>query len=284
MMSCTLEDASVKLFEFTGLEAESGALIRQTEIKTSFFLDCGASSFIMLAYGAPHVGKGSLSAMRAASKWGLAPEVLHHAGRSWKVERDVLWGGYHYFKGQWIGSETLSLPTIYRQLGSFAAALHRQFDSPRLPDISSQWPSENTSRAEANIIERLARPQARNFRRVLIHGDLNATNLLREKDTYMAVDFDEAALGRPEHDLAISLAYVNTTPDEYLNCFQALSRGYTFAGGVLDTEVLRVLAITAPMYVVARQVERMGQAVLKKNAIEDLAHRQMSVYRKALAS
>lgn len=244
----------MQVYESTGILASSGLKVAHNNSKVTYIFDAADGTYIVAQHSdrSSHVQLRSIQVgMDLASQKRLSPEPLPfpHGSRL---------SGYRYVFGHDL-TRCETLNEIYREIGSFSAKLHSldsstimeardlvdTFRSVDLPDWISQS-VEGVTR-EAN--------------RVFLHGDLNASNLIRTAEGIVAIDFDECGCGPPELDLAIALGYVNTDECDWLTCFSTLANSYIEGGGKLDFRRLAVLSTLAPFYMLATSIRSSQQRV-----------------------
>lgn len=140
-------------------------------------------------------------------------------------------------------------------LGSLAAKLHAGSKGPNLPqELWKRW----RDRFERACSFAAVRPplswETFRSRAVLCHGDLHAGNALATKPPCL-IDLGELIVAPAEFDLALALAYVNTSYDDFRRSYMSILRGYLSDGPMIDRELLHAFIPLAPHYMVAAQIE-----------------------------
>lgn len=255
--------AAQALYSLNGAEAVSGTVVHAGRVKETLLLECdgppqgGAELWIVCRYRGDQAGQAACEraarGLDAAAQAGLGPDRLISGRPSPCCQQSGFWWtGYRYLDGP-MAWDQRPLPVIYYDLGTFAAQWHRRTpltgtEAPlaeRLPLLVEQ--PEDVRHALALLAE--AGPE------VLLHGDINASNLVRcpAGAVLRAIDFDDVGRGPALLDLALTLGYVNTTPEDLRACCDSLLTGYHTAGGQVSRAQVIAFAPSVPWYMAACQ-------------------------------
>ena len=169
----------------------------------------------------------------------------------------------------------------FSTIGAFAWHLHASLGEShdgRLPNYLVAWSEalkgEAMADVPAHLVHRMA--TAPSARACVIHGDLNAMNLILTEDgqELFAIDFDKAGIGFPEQELALALLYENRGRAHFVAARDALIEAYLGEGGVLDRELLDAYIVTAPLFVFMAGARQQHQSTLGKQ-VSDACLSQM---------
>ncbi len=152
--------------------------------------------------------------------------------------------------------QSSSLVETYGRLGEIAANLHSiqlAHELRRHPELADRLCNAVVPKG---VREGIQRALAGKSRQCLLHGDLNASNVVLARFP-IAIDFDDCGVGVPELELAISLGYVNTSPCDIRDCFQSMVSRYTAQNFDLDVQTLGRLCGYIPWYLAASQYANM---------------------------
>ena len=250
-----VELAAIALFDLAGLEAVSGTLMHKGREKTSYLLESEAGFFVVSGYELnreKHIQsrvEAIMSAMAWASRRNISPQPLTIDGRFTHLSERHIWAGYAFVDGSLL-MQSRSPVEIYGRLGEVAATLHSSWSPDELrspPELGDRL--RNTVVPEG-VREGIQRALSGRSSKRLLHGDLNASNVVLAGFP-MVIDFDDCGIGIPELELAISLGYVNTSPADIRNCFQSMVSRYIAQSPDLDLKILGKLCGYIPWYLAA---------------------------------
>lgn len=154
----------------------------------------------------------------------------------------------------------------FAMLGAFAYHFHEKLAVQAdycLRNLLAEWMlamnSEVCAEIPVSILNTIA--TANTAGSSIIHGDLNATNIILNQacmDIY-AIDFDNLGIGLPEQELALALLYENRGEAFFKDSKQQLISAYQAEGGSIDTNLLNAFIVTAPVYVFNCEMKKQGQ-------------------------
>ncbi len=140
--------------------------------------------------------------------------------------------------------------------GAFAASFHKKLSSQRgqvLHNHVSSWVNSLNSAIAKRVPSSLVNYFLENldFPFSVIHGDLNATNLLVSEngEEIFAIDFESVGIGLPEQELSLILVSQYSVAKEMHHARQSLVENYTSHGGMIDEKLLDACIATAPVYI-----------------------------------
>lgn len=246
----------------------SGAVLRAGPLKVTYLFETDNDYFVVCRYRQLSLRSPAMQAsvgLEFAYRVDLGPVPCFGSdGRLIHAFSGSQWVMYSFLHGPVLASLP-QLIDVYEALGGIAAAWHSSsckceavgwslLDSLDLPFV----PEAVKSKAK-QVLADCSSP-------VLLHGDLNATNIVLTPKL-KAIDFDEAGMGPPELDLAIALGYINTCEEDVSACFEAILRGYGHSASDAFAEAVANLTTLIPWYFMASMVRSFGPSVVTPSTV-----------------